>query len=159
MRAAAFIGALVVSVAIGGAQAPQPPAMYSPEWYARFSGPYSQPAVPFPVVGNVHYVGAANIASYLIATPEGHFLIDTGMKEMYDVIRMNVEALGFKTSDIEILLSTQAHFDHVEGHAAIQKLTGGCPSATNVRRQGRSDQSGRETPSAPQFRGMGEADC
>jgi len=65
-----------------------------------------------------------NIASYLITTPQGHILIDSGMNEMHDVIKNNVEKLGFKTSDIKIMLSSHAHFDHIGGHAAMKKLTG-----------------------------------
>jgi metallo-beta-lactamase class B len=79
---------------------------------------------PFRIVGNIHYVGGANIASYLITTPQGHILIDTGMKEMHEVIKTSVAKLGFKTSDIKIMLSSHAHFDHIEGHAMMQKLTG-----------------------------------
>ncbi len=51
-------------------------------------------------------------------------MIDTGTKEMHDVIRANVAKLGFKLQDIKILLSGHAHFDHVQGHAAMKKVTG-----------------------------------
>ena len=122
MRARFLAGALIIVAGVASAQ--QGPAQYSREWYQQFSGPYSEPAEPFRIVGNIHYVGAANIASYLITTPQGHILIDTGMNEMHDVIKNNVATLGFKTSDIEIMLSCHAHFDHIEGHAAMQRLTG-----------------------------------
>ena len=112
---------VVVAGAIGLAQGP---AQFSEAWYRQFSGPYSAATEPFRIVGNIHYVGAANIASYLITTPEGHILIDTGMTEMHDVIRNNVATLGFKTADIKIMLSSHAHFDHIAGHAAMKKLTG-----------------------------------
>jgi metallo-beta-lactamase class B len=102
----------------------QGPAQFSDAWYQQFRGPYSAPTEPFRIVGNIHYVGAANIASYLITTPQGHILIDTGMTEMHDVIRNNVAKLGFKTADIKIMLSSHAHFDHVAGHAAMKTLTG-----------------------------------
>ena len=115
---------VVVLVVAGGVGSAQGPAQFSDAWYQQFRGPYSAPAEPFRIVGNVHYVGAANIASYLITTPQGHILIDTGMTEMHDVIRNNVATLGFKTSDIRIMLSSHAHFDHVAGHAAMKKLTG-----------------------------------
>jgi metallo-beta-lactamase class B len=111
-------------VSIVGAQAPQGPAQFSPTWYQQFAGACSQPAEPFRIVGNIHAAGAVNIASYLITAPEGHILIDTGMNEMHEVIRKNVQALGFSTPDIRITLSSRAHFDHIEGHAAMQKLTG-----------------------------------
>ena len=122
MRNAMLAGALLLSAALGTAQ--QGPAQFSREWYQQFSGPYSAPVEPFRIVGNIHYVGGANIASYLITTPQGHILIDTGMNEMHDVIKNSVGALGFKTSDVRIMLSSHAHFDHIEGHAAMKRLTG-----------------------------------
>jgi metallo-beta-lactamase class B len=123
MRALTLTGVLMVAAAAALAQQGQP-AQFSDAWYQQFRGAYSQPVEPFRIVGNIHYVGAANIASYLITTPEGHILLDTGATTMYDVIRNNVAKLGFKTSDIKIMLSSHAHFDHVEGHAAMKKLTG-----------------------------------
>ena len=96
----------------------------TPEARARFHGEMSQPVEPFRIIGNIYYVGARNIASYLINTPEGHIMIDTGTKEMHQVIRGNVEKLGFKLQDVKILLSGHAHFDHVQGHAAMKKATG-----------------------------------
>jgi metallo-beta-lactamase class B len=96
----------------------------SPEQRATFHGQMSQPVEPFRVVGNIYYVGARNIASYLIRTPAGDIMIDTGTKEMHQVIVANVAKLGFKLQDIKILLSGHAHFDHVQGHAAMQKATG-----------------------------------
>jgi len=116
--------AVVLVAAASVASGQQGPAQFSPEWYQQFRGPYSAAAEPFRIVGNIHYVGGANIASYLVTTPEGHILIDTGMKEMHEVITSNVARLGFKTSDIRIMLSSHAHFDHVDGHAAMQRLTG-----------------------------------
>jgi metallo-beta-lactamase class B len=102
----------------------QGPRLFSREWYAQFSGPSSQPVEPFRIVGNIYYVGALNIAAYLIATPQGHILIDTGMTEMHDAITSGVEQLGYTVSDIRILLASHAHFDHIEGHALMQRRTG-----------------------------------
>ena len=96
----------------------------SPQQRATFHGQMSERVEPFHIIGNIYYVGARNIASYLITTPQGHILIDTGTREMHDVIRTNVAALGFKLQDIKIMLSGHAHFDHVQGHAAMQKATG-----------------------------------
>lgn len=122
MRARFLAGALIIAAGVASAQ--QGPAQFSRAWYQQFSGPYSEPVEPFRIVGNIHYVGGANIASYLITTPQGHVLIDTGMNEMHDVIKNSVARLGFKTSDIKIMLSSHAHFDHIEGHAAMKRLTG-----------------------------------
>src|SRR5438876_9247328 len=96
----------------------------SPEQRATFHAEMSQPVEPFRIIGNIYYVGARNIASYLITTPEGDIMIDTGTKEMHEVILANVAKLGFKLQDIKILLSGHAHFDHVQGHAAMKKVTG-----------------------------------
>ena len=122
MRLALSIGTVILVAA--GAAAQQGPAQYSREWYQQFSGAYSDPIEPFRIVGNIHYVGAVNIASYLITTPQGHILIDTGMNEMHDGIKRSVEKLGFKVPDIKIMLSSHAHFDHIDGHAAMQRATG-----------------------------------
>jgi metallo-beta-lactamase class B len=84
----------------------------------------SEAVEPFRVLGNIYFVGASNIASYLITTPQGHFLLDTGVQGMTDDIKRNVEALGFMMSDIKIILSSHAHFDHIQGHAIMQRMTG-----------------------------------
>lgn len=83
--------------------------------------------LPFPphkVIANVYYVGASDIASYLIATPQGHILINSGYETTPAIIRKNVEALGFKVSDIKILLNGQAHWDHIAGQAAMKEMSG-----------------------------------
>lgn len=78
----------------------------------------------FRILGNLYYVGAKDLGSYLIVTPEGHILIDTGVSEMGSLIRENVEALGFRMGDIRYLLASHAHFDHIQGHAVMQRITG-----------------------------------
>lgn len=95
-------------------------------WHTRdaFHGPYSEPVAPRRLVGNVYYVGARNIASYLITTPAGHILLDTGTREMTPALRAAIEKLGFRLRDIKILLSGHAHYDHVQGHAAMKAATG-----------------------------------
>jgi metallo-beta-lactamase class B len=93
----------------------QPPIMNS-DWIKDYE--------PFRIVGNLYYVGTYDLASYLITTPRGHILINTGLAESVPMIRSHVEALGFKFSDIKILLATHAHFDHVAGMAEIKKITG-----------------------------------
>ena len=94
------------------------------EQEAAINGPWSDPAEPFTILGNVHFVGAQNIGSYLFTTPEGHILLDTGMPRMHQSVRANIEKLGFQVSDIEIMISSHAHIDHVGGHALMQEATG-----------------------------------
>jgi metallo-beta-lactamase class B len=82
---------------------------------------------PFPahrVIGNIYYVGSKDLASYLITTPEGHILINSGFERTVPLIRKSVESLGFKMGDIKILLASHAHSDHVAGHALAWELTG-----------------------------------
>ena len=80
-------------------------------------------AEPFRIIGNIYYVGG-QYGSYLITTPEGHILHDTGTADMHALIVSNVEKLGFDAGDIRIMISSHAHWDHVEGHAAMKRATG-----------------------------------
>jgi metallo-beta-lactamase class B len=112
----------VFTTAVLAAQAPTP--LLSPQQLAQFHGPYSEAIEPFRIVGNLYYVGAKNIASYLLTTSDGHILIDTGTTEMGPVIRGSIQKLGFELTDVKVMLSTHAHFDHIQGHAAMQKATG-----------------------------------
>jgi len=85
---------------------------------------WSKPFPPVHVVGNLYYVGTYDLASYLITTPQGHILINTGLADSVPIILANVEALGFKFSDIKILLATHGHYDHTAGLAEVKRLTG-----------------------------------
>lgn len=81
---------------------------------------------PFPahkVAGNLYYVGTKGLASYLIATPQGHILINASFDRSVPLIRKAVESLGFKFTDIRILLTSHAHGDHAEGTALVKELT------------------------------------
>lgn len=86
--------------------------------------PDNQPVEPFRIAGNLYYVGSSDIGSYLIATPEGHVLIDAGYVETAPQIVTNLGKLGFKIQDVKILLNTQAHFDHAAGFAELKRLSG-----------------------------------
>lgn len=92
-------------------------------------------AKPFPahrVIGPVYYVGTEDLACFLITTPKGHILINTGLADSGPQIRRSIESLGFKPADIRILLTNQAHFDHVAAMAEIKKLTGAKMLATEA---------------------------
>ena len=82
---------------------------------------------PFPahkVIGNVYFVGTTNLGSYLITTPEGHILVNTDYEETVPLVRASVEKLGFKFTDIKIILGSHAHGDHMDGDAMVKELTG-----------------------------------
>ncbi len=85
---------------------------------------WSKPYPPFRIAGNLYYVGTYDLACYLVATPQGNILVNTGLAASAPLIKANIEALGFKFSDIKILLTTQAHYDHMGAMAAIKKQTG-----------------------------------
>ena len=95
---------------------------------------WTKPTTPHRIVGPVYYVGTYDLACFLITSPEGHILINTGLADSTAQIRKNVETLGFKFSDIRILLTNQAHFDHVAAMAEIKKLTGARLLATEADR-------------------------
>ena len=85
---------------------------------------WNEPFPPHKVIGNVYSVGSAQLGSFLIVTPEGNILINSDYEETVPVIRKQVEALGFKFSDIKILLGSHAHPDHMTGDALVKELTG-----------------------------------
>jgi metallo-beta-lactamase class B len=82
---------------------------------------------PFPahrVIDNIYFVGTAQLGSFLITTPAGHILVNSDFESTVPSIRKNVEELGFKFSDIKILLGSHAHGDHMEADALVKQLTG-----------------------------------
>jgi metallo-beta-lactamase class B len=82
------------------------------------------PFPPHKVIGNIYYVGTRSLAVFLIVTPAGNVLINSTYERNVPAIQKSVEALGFKFSDIKILLGSHAHGDHQEGDALVKQLTG-----------------------------------
>jgi metallo-beta-lactamase class B len=117
---------------------------------------WSAPYAPFRIAGNVYYVGTYDLACYLITTSKGNILINTGLSSSAAEIKKNVARLGFKFEDIKILLTTQAHYDHMGAMAQIKKLTGAKmmvdeKDAQVMRDGGRTDYAlgGKESSYAP----------
>src|SRR5437764_10885742 len=81
------------------------------DWY--------EPFPPHKVIGNVYYVGSKDLATYLITTPAGHILINSGLERTVPLIQKSVESLGFTMTDVKVLLASHAHSDHVAGHALL----------------------------------------
>ena len=71
---------------------------------------WNQPVEPYRIIGNVYYVGASDIASFLIATPEGHIILDSGFEETVPIIRDSVKKLGFKIEYVKTLIIGHAHY-------------------------------------------------
>jgi metallo-beta-lactamase class B len=84
----------------------------------------NQPVAPFHIIGNIYYVGASDITSYLIVTPGGDLLLDGGFVETAPQIEANIQTLGFKVADVKILLSSHEHLDHAGGLAELKRVTG-----------------------------------
>ena len=98
--------------ALGQQQPPPRPA----EWTQAFP--------PFRIIGNVYWVGTWDLSTYLITTPQGNILINSGLVETVPDINAGIEKLGFKMADTKILLATHGHFDHVAGMAELKRMTG-----------------------------------
>ena len=91
----------------------------SPESAAK-----NQPQAPFRIAGDIYYVGASDVTSYLITTPQGLILLDGGFAETAPMIEKNIAALGFRLGDVKILLNGHAHPDHAGGLAQLKRDSG-----------------------------------
>lgn len=91
---------------------------------AQIGADWTVPVAPFRIAGNLYYVGSKGLASYLVATPEGHILINSDLEANVPMLQASVAALGFTFTDIRVLLISHAHWDHSAGSAAIKRLTG-----------------------------------
>lgn len=91
---------------------------------------WTTPYAAHRVIGNLYAVGMEDLSVFLITTPDGHILINTGLADSTAPIRANVEQLGFRLEDVKILLTMQAHFDHTAALAEIKELTGAAMWAT-----------------------------
>ena len=88
----------------------------------------TQDRVAFPahkIVGNLSYVGTVTLNSYLFTTPQGHILINTNYEDTVPLLKASVEKLGFKMTDIKIILGSHAHPDHMQADAMVKELSGG----------------------------------
>lgn len=115
-----MLSRLVVTVAfLAGSLFASPADLFAqtnPDWVASFP--------PHRVIGNIYYVGSKDLAAFLITTPQGHILINSNLASSPEQIKKSVEQLGFRFSDIKILLISHAHIDHCAGSARIKQMTG-----------------------------------
>jgi metallo-beta-lactamase class B len=91
-------------------------AQSNPDWHREF------PA--FKIAGNLYYVGTADLAVYLIHTPDGNILINSDFRQDLPLIKKSIESLGFRYADTKIVLISHAHGDHDEGVGVIRTETG-----------------------------------
>src|SRR5579864_4391585 len=128
------IGGLGMAAALFAQQPPDHPSVtvhgrtYTPRSILqRNMGTPEDQTTAFPphkIIGNIYYVGMRTISSFLIVTPQGNILIDSTYERNVPVIAKSVASLGFKFSDIKILLGNHAHADHQEGDALVKQMTG-----------------------------------
>jgi metallo-beta-lactamase class B len=85
---------------------------------------WNTPVKPFRIIGNIYYVGASDLTSFLITSPRGHILLDGGLPQTAPQIERNVAALGFNMKDVKLLLNSHAHFDHAGGLAELKRISG-----------------------------------
>jgi metallo-beta-lactamase class B len=134
-----LLGVSVLSLGAGaslaqGTPPPDHPAVtvngktYTPRSIlARNMGSEADRITAFPphrIIGNIYYVGTNTLSSFLITTPQGHILIDSTYERNVPTIAKSVSDLGFKFSDVKILLGNHAHGDHQEGDALVKQMTG-----------------------------------
>ena len=94
------------------------------EWKARSDRGGQLPAEPFRIAGNLYYVGANDVAAFLLTGPEGHVLIDGGYSGTAPMIMASIRQLGFDIADVKVLLNSHAHPDHAGGLAELQRASG-----------------------------------
>ena len=112
----AFILMFFASVTVLFAQQRISSPVGPPEnWVRPFEG--------FRVIGNLYGVGSYDLSVFLITTDDGHILINTGLRDSTQMIRNNIESLGFRLEDVKILLTQQAHWDHTAALAEIKEIT------------------------------------
>lgn len=84
---------------------------------------WNQPVEPFRILGNIYYVGASDVTAFLITSPKGHVVLDSGFAETVPQITRNIKKLGFDVDDVQILVNSHAHDDHGGGMALLKKAT------------------------------------
>ena len=112
---------------LGGATAAETPKVWTAqELFTRNIGTREDQDTaftPHKIIGNLYYVGTRTLGSFLITTPEGHILINSDYERNVPTVRGSIEQLGFKYTDVKILLGSHAHADHMEGDALVKQLT------------------------------------
>ena len=161
----ARVFAAIAPLALAGCATPLPPPAPLADavtgqraWAAacKDMDDWDKPGPPFRIYGRTYYVGTCGITALLVVSPEGHTLIDSGTDKGAQLVLANIRALGFDPQDVDTILMSHEHFDHVGGMARLQAATGATivasPAAAAVLRSGKP---GADDPQAnsnhPQF--------
>lgn len=115
----------------------------------EFAKRWLTPNAPTRLYGNTYLVGHGGLNVALIDTGKGLVLVDGGVPQGVLTVEDNIRKLGFKLSDIKVILSTEPHYDHAGGLAALARDSGATviasKEAAETLRQGKSG------PEDPQF--------
>ena len=146
---ARLLSAALLFTAAAPAQAPAADARMGWALQCKDWDKWDKPAPPFRVYGDTWYVGTCGIAAILVTGEDGDILIDGRPANAGDLVAANIRKLGFKLSDVKILLHTHEHSDHAGGLARLKQLTGAplyaSPHAATALEKGASN------PQDPQF--------
>ena len=82
------------------------------------------PLPPEKIFGTSYLVGFGGLSVALIDTGDGLVLIDGALPQAAPMILANVRSLGFDPAGIKLILSTEPHWDHAGGFAALARDTG-----------------------------------
>jgi metallo-beta-lactamase class B len=132
---------LLASLAIGGTASAQGECAQCKVW--------NEDQAPFQIYGNTYYVGTHGLSSVLVTSPQGHILIDGALPESAPLIQQHIEKLGFRLSDVKVILNSHVHFDHAGGIAELQKRSGAKVVASDIAAKALSN--GKSSEDDPQF--------
>jgi metallo-beta-lactamase class B len=127
MRYHILLAAAFVTAAVTVSGQPSPRVYTIQDLFQRNVGTREQQDKQFPphkIIGNVYYVGTESLSSFLVTTAAGHILIDTIYERTVPTIKDSVEKLGFKFSDVKVVLGSHSHGDHQEGDGLVVQMTG-----------------------------------
>jgi metallo-beta-lactamase class B len=93
---------------------------------------WNQGQAPFQIFGDTYYVGVRGLSAVLIASPDGHVLIDGALPQSARLIVQHVQQLGFKIEDVKLILNSHVHYDHAGGIAELQEITGAKVIASDI---------------------------
>jgi metallo-beta-lactamase class B len=134
---------LAVVALLASGLSPDPPHVCDPcdEWNVAHE--------PFRIHGDTWFVGTAGLGAILIASQEGHILIDGGLPQSAALIAENIRKAGYRLEDIKLILNSHTHYDHAGGIAALQRATGARVAASPASK--RALERGGPTEDDPQF--------
>jgi metallo-beta-lactamase class B len=131
--------------ALGGRRAPAAP----PADPCASAAGWNTPQRPFRVHGGTYYVGTRCLSAVLVTSPDGHVLLDAGLPSTAPLVLANVRALGFRLTDVKLILNSHAHFDHAGGIAAVRQASGAAVAASPA--SARVLEAGASGPDDPQY--------